>query len=109
MEKIIPVGERSSEIEISRAVCAFLGTCPYGEANFDRLMFNVPSYIQLTLKDREPARARPAEKKWHGVLRNIGAHADQPGNYIHDGILVKRQGGGYQLKAKVKKPVKTPV
>ena len=101
---IIPAGDRATEREVSAAVVAYLHTQPYGAASFDLLRFNVPLWIKLSDKDREVARERDNEPKWVGVLRNIAAHSKTSGNFIHDGVLVKRRGGGYQLASRVKPP-----
>lgn len=100
---IIPEGSRATERELSLALLAFLATCAYGEADFKTIFFNLPNWIRLSSEDRAVARERDAEQKWHGIIRNIAAHADQPGNAIYDGLLVKRRGGGYQLASKVRK------
>lgn len=100
---LIPADNRATETEIAFALIAFLETCAYGEADFKTIFFNLPKWIRLSPEDRHVARERDAEQRWHGIVRNIGAHADQPGNAIHDGILVKRRGGGYQLASRVKK------
>ena len=100
---IIPAGERATEAELTLALIEFLGTQAYGEAAFKTIFFNLPKYIQLSPADKEVARERDAERKWHGLVRNIGAHANQPGNGIHDGLLVKRRGGGYQLASRAKR------
>jgi len=95
---IIPAGERATEAEITLALIEFLKTRSDREADFKTLRFYLPSYIKLSRADKEVARERDAELKWHTVLRNIGAHAKQRGNAIHDGILGKRRGGGYYLR-----------
>jgi hypothetical protein len=101
---IEPAGLRVTEAEVSLAVIAFLRTCSYGEADFNTIRFNLPKFIKLSTADREVSHSRAPEPKWFGIVRNIGAHADQPGNAIYEGLLVKRRGGGYQLASKVKKP-----
>jgi hypothetical protein len=100
---IIPSGERATERELSLALVGFLATCAYGEADFKTIFLHLPKWIRLSSADREVARERDAELKWHTIIRNIAAHADQPGNAIHDGLLVKRRGGGYQLASRVRK------
>lgn len=101
---IIPAGDETTEAEMTLAVLAYLPTCAYGEASMDRLTFDLPNrYIALTVHDREMSRSRRTEQKWITILRNIGAHEKQPGNAVHDGVLVKRRGGGYQLASRVKK------
>ena len=107
---IEPAGRRVTEAEVALAVIAFLRTRSYGEADFNAIFFNLPKYIKLSTADREVSHSRGTEQKWFANVRNIGAHADQPGNAIYEGLLVKRRGGGYQLASKVKKPaeVKKP-
>jgi len=95
--KIIPAGERSTETEIATAVEACCWTRPYGEANFAYLKFYLCDFIELTKQDKECQRHRLTDLKWHAVLRNIGAHANQPGNAIYEGWLVKLRGGGYAI------------
>jgi hypothetical protein len=100
---VIPSGDEVTEREVQQAVIDFLPTCAYGEASLKKLMFELPgTWIRLSARDREMQRKRPTDQKWHAMLRNIDAHRDQPGNAIHDGILVKRRGGGYQLASRAK-------
>lgn len=92
--------DRVTEREVSLAVIAYLQTKPAGrrEASFKELTFMLPGkFLQLRQTDREWQRHRKGEQKWHAVLRNIGAHAGQPGNAITEGLLIKRVGGGYAL------------
>jgi hypothetical protein len=100
---IIPAGERATEAELTLALIEFLNTQAYGEADFKTIRFYLPKHIKLSPADKEVSRERDAELKWHTIIRNIGAHANQPGNAIHDGVLVKRRGGGYQLASRVKR------
>jgi len=93
---IIPAGDQSTESEIELAVIAYLRTCAYGEASFKALFFNLPSHIKLTPIDREVSRSRPAEMKWHAIVRNVYRSG------IRDGLFVKRRGGGLQLASRVK-------
>lgn len=102
MEKIIPTGNRVTEPEVTQALLNMLQTCPYGEADFKKIFFELPRWIQLSDEDREVARSRDAELKWHAMVRNISAHYDKPGNAIHEGLLVKRRGGGFQLASRAK-------
>jgi hypothetical protein len=95
---IIPKGDQTTEDEMVLAIVAFLRTCAYGEAPFlgsRGLFFNLPAFIQLTPIDREVSRSRPAELKWHSMVRNAYRSSD--------GLIVKRRGGGYQLASRVKK------
>ena len=101
---IIPATDRATENEVALAIVALLRTRAYGEADMKTIMFHLPSYIRLSPRDREVSNSRPNERKWHAVLRNIAAHAGQPGNAIHDGILIRRRGGGYQLPSKTRTP-----
>jgi hypothetical protein len=97
---IYPKDDQSTEGEIELAVIAFLKTCAYGEAPFvgsRGLFFNLPRFIRLTPKDKEPSRSRPAEMKWHAIVRNVYRSG------IRDGLFVKRRGGGLQLASRVKK------
>jgi hypothetical protein len=93
---IIPAGDRSTEQEITLAVIACLHRT-IGEASMKYLRAWLHSQIKLTDADREVSEERPSELKWHTVLRNIKAHAKQPGNAICDGKLVCIRGGGYAL------------
>jgi hypothetical protein len=97
---IVPKGDRTTEREASTAVIAFLRTRAYGEADLKTLFFHLPSWIKLTAADREGSNSRIGDQKWHAAVRNIAAHADQPGNAIFDGLLLKRRGGGYRLPSK---------
>jgi len=99
---IIPIGERATEAELTRALVEFLKTQAYGEADFKTIFFKLKAYIKLSPADKEVSRERDAELKWHTIIRNIGAHSRQPGNAIREGILVKRRGGGYQLASRAK-------
>lgn len=100
---IIPASDEVTEREVQQAVIEFLPTCAYGEASLKTLMFELPGrWIKLSARDREMQRKRPTDQKWHAMLRNIEAHKNQPGNAIHDGVLVKRRGGGYQLACRAK-------
>jgi hypothetical protein len=92
---IIPATDRASENEVALAIVALLRTRAYGEADMKTIMFHLPSYIRLSPKDRDVSNSRPNERKWHAVLRNIA---------IHDGILIRRRGGGYQLPSKTRTP-----
>jgi hypothetical protein len=100
---IIPASERATEAELTLALIEFLRTQAYGEAAFKTIFFNLPKHIKLSPADKEVARERDAELKWHTIIRNIGAHANQPDNPIRQGVLVKRRGGGYQLASRVKR------
>ena len=99
---IIPAGERATEAELAAALVEFLNRQASGEADFKTIRFYLPKHIKLSAADKEVSRERDAELKWHTIIRNIGAHASQPGNAIHDGVLMKRRGGGYQLASRVK-------
>ena len=99
---IIPAGERTTEHEMEAAIVAFLTTCAYGEAPFNRkkpnnLFFGVQQCIQLTPKDREVSTSRDAEQKWHMTVRNVYRSG------IRHGLFVKLRGGGLKLASKVKK------
>jgi hypothetical protein len=99
---IIPAGDQTTEKEMEFAVVAFLMTCAYGESPFKGsrgLFFNLPSYIQLTPLDREMSRSRPAEQKWHAIVRNVYRSG------IRDGLFVPRRGGGLQLASRVRQTV----
>jgi hypothetical protein len=100
---IIPATDRATENEVALAIVALLRTRAYGEADMKTIMFHLPSFIRLSTADRELSRSRPNEQRWHAVLRNIAAHEGQPNNAIHDGVLVRRRGGGYQLASKARK------
>jgi hypothetical protein len=102
---ITPAGERATEAELTLALVEFLRTQAYGEAKFKTIFDNLWQHIKLSPADKEVSRERDAELKWHTIIRNIGAHSRQPGNAIHDGVLVKRRGGGYQLASRVRAPV----
>jgi len=93
--------------EASWAVIAFLETQPYGEAGYMTLLFHLPAWIELSPKHREPQNVRTTEPKWFAGVRNIASHSNDPGNPIREGILVKRNGGGFQLASRVKKPPAT--
>ena len=99
---IIPAGERATEAELALALVEFLNRQIYGEADFRTIFLHLSKYIKLSPADKEVSRSRPRELKWHTIIRNVGAHADQPGNAIHDGVLVKLRGGGFQLASRVK-------
>jgi hypothetical protein len=103
VEKMIPAGNRVTEPEVTEALMRMLQTKAYGEADFKTIFFELPRWIQLSDEDREVARTRDAEQKWHAMVRNISAHYDKPGNAIYDGRLVKRRGGGFQLASRVRK------
>lgn len=105
IDKIIPKGERTTEQEAFQALVNFLQTQAYGEASFTKIFSELPRWIQLTKDDWTPARARSAEKQWHAQVRNIGAHYDLAGNQVYRDLLVKRRGGGFQLRARIKKEV----
>lgn len=101
---VIPATNRATEHEVAQALMGFLPTCAYGSADMRTITFNLPGrWIRLSKQDKEVSRSRDNEQKWHHELRNIGAHFKAPGNAIHDGLLVKRRGGGYQLASRVKK------
>lgn len=89
---------RVDEKQVTAAVIAFLNDkSGRREASLRDLTFYLPGkYLRLSPADREMQRHRN-EQKWHAVLRNIGAHAGQPGNAITEGRLMKRKGGGYAL------------
>ena len=55
---IIPVGDRSTEAEVSLAVIAYLRTCGLWRSDFDNLRLEMPELIELT-KDNEIARSVP--------------------------------------------------
>jgi hypothetical protein len=103
MENIIPAGDRVTEPEVTQALINMLQTCAYGEADFKKIFFELPRWIKISDEDREIARTRNGELKWHAMVRNISAHYDKPGNAIYEGLLVKRRGGGFQLASRVKK------
>ena len=103
-QKFTPAGERTTEHEIALLLLHYLPTKAYGAANLKTLFFELPMWFAFTVQDREISRSRQYEPKWHSVVRNIAAHADQPGNPIHDGLLVKwDRGGGYQLASRAKR------
>ena len=99
---ITPAGERATEAELTLALVEFLRTQAYGEAKFKTIFDNLWQHIKLSPADKEVSRSRPGDCKWHTIIRNIGAHASQPGNAVHDGVLVKLRGGGFQLASRVK-------
>lgn len=104
-KKFFPAGERTTEQEVAIVLLAYLQTKAYGAADLKTIFFELPSWIVFTVQDREIARRRQYEPRWHAVVRNIASHADTPGNAIHDGLLVKwskGKGGGYQLASRVK-------
>jgi len=106
---IDPGAARVSEVTtagLRLAIIAFLQTRAYGEADFKTTFFNLPKFIKLSTADREVARERPAEQKWHTIVRNVHRTLSKlPGS--SDGILVARKGGGFQLASKVRKPANT--
>ena len=88
---------RVTEQQVADAVVAFLKDNHRRDASLKDLMFYLPGkYLTLSDEDKETQRHRK-ERKWHAVLRNIAAHAGQPGNAITEGRLIKRQGGGYAI------------
>jgi hypothetical protein len=90
MRPIIPKGKRSNEMEILLATVSFLNTRPSGWANYEAMQFSVQSHIKLTAADKEVSRSRPAELKWHMILRNAYRTGQRLG-------ILERQRGGYQL------------
>jgi len=105
MKKFVPAGERTTEHEMALLLLHYLPTKAYGAADLKTLFFELPSFFAFTDKDREMSNSRRYEPKWHSVVRNIAAHADQPGNAIYDGLLVKwdkGKGGGYQLASRAR-------
>jgi hypothetical protein len=100
---------RATERDVASARADFLiAEGRYAGADFPTLRFMLPGkYLKLSAADREMQRHRLNEQKWHAVLRNIGAHAGQPGNAITEGLLVKRKGGGYALGPNAKNPRST--
>jgi hypothetical protein len=98
---IVPEGNQTVEKEMKLAVIAFLTTCAYGAAPFKGsagLFFNLSRFIKLTPADREMSRSRPAEQKWHAIVRNVYRSG------LRDGLFVPLRGGGLQLASRVKKP-----
>ena len=97
--KIIPQSLTTTEAEMEIAVIAFLRTCPYGAAPLggsNGLFFNLPSYIALTPKDREPSRTRPTEQKWWMKVRNVHRSGKR------NGLFVKQRGGWLQLASQAR-------
>ena len=86
-----------TEQQAADATIAYLNDAHRRDAPLKDLFFYLPKYLQLSASDREVMRSRPGDLKWHAAVRNIGAHAGQPGNAITEGRLVKRRGGGYAL------------
>lgn len=102
-EKFKPAGNRITEQEVAQVLMKYLATRPYGEATYKEIFFDLTGWIELSDEDKEVARSRDAEKKWHAAVRNISAHYDKPGNAIFEGLLVKARGGGFQLASRVRK------
>ena len=76
----------TSEAEISLAVLQILATSPDGVASIQELVKQVPSYVELTTRDREPSETRPTEELWEQRVRNIKSHYQTPGNLLCEGL-----------------------
>jgi hypothetical protein len=72
---------------------------PNGVASFRRLKREIPNHVRLSEFDMSPSIMRPKEEMWVQKIRNIKAHCDVPGNFIHDGYLVHIPHVGYRITA----------
>jgi hypothetical protein len=100
MTDTVVMMKRVTERQAADAVVAYLRDKGgrRRSATYDELKFCLPNkYLTLSDADREQQRHRGGDLKWHAALRNIAAHAGQPGNAVTEGRLIKLTGGGFAL------------
>jgi hypothetical protein len=56
---------------------------PDGIASFHRLKIEIPNHVRQSHFDTAESIMRPTEEMWVQQIRNIIAHRDVPGNFIH--------------------------
>ncbi len=85
--------DRTTELELSRAVLTILAERRSGAASVGELIREIPQHLRLTDADMEQSGTRPNEAVWEQRVRNINSHKGVQGNYIYEGYLEAIRGG----------------
>ena len=88
---------RTTEQEMALFVMMLLGKTEDGCLSLDQLRAQIEPSGLLTEEDKVLSQSRPAEPKWHQILRNINCNKETGNNFIHAGRLEHMHGGGYCL------------
>jgi hypothetical protein len=91
--------DRASEADIAFGVLVIAAFQPDGIASFYRLKIEIPNHVRLSHFDTAESIMRPTEAMWVQQIRNIIAHRDVPGNFIHDGYLIHIPRLGFRITA----------
>ena len=73
---------------------------PDGCASLSVLRRQIERTGILTDEDWEESYSQSGKPKWHQILRNINSNRHSEGNFIYDGYLSHRAGGGYCITDK---------
>jgi tyrosyl-tRNA synthetase len=98
LAKLVPKksSHRVTEHDVADAASKVLAREPDSTATIQRLVQEIPNYLELSAVDMVRSKSRPNEALWEQQIRNIRSHHSSPGNFIYEGFL-KPVKGGLQL------------
>jgi hypothetical protein len=83
---------RIGEHDIRNVVLAIIKNEPNREITTTKLIAELRKRLPLSPEDEEQLEGRN-DDRFSQIVRNIKSHKNQPGNLIHDGLLIDIPGG----------------